>query len=249
MEEQQSTFTETAPQSGNSTVNAQPEPTATGEPHDSTVITGGADQQAATVQTPPAAPAGEQGNTAETAETAGIRQQPTQADIAGQQQPPPRQPVQPGSAYQLPPGYAVDPATGQVVFTGSVTQQPVQPGYVQPGVVYMQPQQPTPEQIAAQQAAMQQRYGQVINTVEKFVEGEATVADVVKTLYANTTQDDQLWKGVIVGAAATVLLTSEPVRKVMGKTLGGVFPGLKKGRPSPPETATETSAKSKMEKE
>jgi hypothetical protein len=53
------------------------------------------------------------------------------------------------------------------------------------------------------------------------------VADVVKTLYTNTSQNDQLWKGAIVGAAAAVLLTSGPVREAMGKTLGGVFPGLK----------------------
>ena len=53
------------------------------------------------------------------------------------------------------------------------------------------------------------------------------MADVVKTLYTNTSQDDQLWKGAIVGAATAVLLTSTPVREAMGKTLGGVFPGLK----------------------
>ncbi len=138
------------------------------------------------------------------------------------------QPQQTQQTYQLPPGYAVDPVTGQVFFIGQSGQQPMQPGYVQPGVVYTQPpQQPSPEQIAEQQATAQQQYGQVINTVEQFLEGEATVADVVKTLYINTSRDDQLWKGVIIGAAAAVLLTSEPVREVMGKTLGGVFPGLK----------------------
>lgn len=154
-------------------------------------------------------------------ETDTINQQPSTG---------PQQPQQPQQTYQLPPGYAVDPATGQIFFIGQTIQQPVQPGYVQPGVIYTKPppqQQPSPEQIAAQQAAAQQRYGQVINTVEKFLEGEATVADVVKTLYTSTSQDDQLWKGAIVGAAAAVLLTSEPVREAMGKTIGGVFPGLK----------------------
>lgn len=136
---------------------------------------------------------------------------------------------QPQQTYHLPPGYAYDPATGQVFYVGPATQQPVQPAFVQPGS-YAQPQQPDPEQIAAAQAASTQRYGQVIHSVEQFIEGEATVSDVVKTLYTNTAADDQLWKGVIVGAAAAVLLTSDPVRKVMGQTLSGVFPGLKQSQ-------------------
>jgi len=152
----------------------------------------------------------------------------TGAPQAGSVNPPPQQP-QP--AYHLPPGYTVDPATGQVIFVGPVMQQPTAPGYVQPNVIYAQPQL-TPEQIAAQQAASQQRYGQIINSVEKFIEGDATVSDVVKTLYTNVAQDDQLWKGVIVGAAAAVLLTSEPVRDAMGKTFGALYPGLKKNQPT-----------------
>ncbi len=145
---------------------------------------------------------------------------------------PPENAQQAGNMYYLPPGYMVDPATGQVVYVGQVYQQP--------------PQQPSPEQIAAQQAAAQQRYGVVVNSVEKFIEGEATVSDVVKTLYANTSQDDQLWKGVIVGAAAAVLLTSTPVREAMGKTLGGLFPGLKERRGTVPGdngTSADTSDK------
>ncbi len=153
-------------------------------------------------------------------------QEPLQSAVSGQseqvamQEPP--QPQQ-QTMQQLPPGYAVDPQTGQVVYVGQVFQQPQ---YVQPNVVYVQ-QQPTPEQLAAQQAEAQQRYGLIVNSVEQFLEGEATVSDVVKTLYTTTSQDDQLWKGVAVGAAAAVLLTSGPVREAMGKTLGGLFPGLK----------------------
>ncbi len=156
-------------------------------------------------------------------------------DFFTAQQPrqPPVQPQQPQQIMQqLPPGYAVDPATGQIIFTGQVYQQsqqvyqqPQQPVYQQPGVVYTP--QPTPEELAAQQAAAQQRYGMIVNSVEQFMAGEATVSDVVKTLYTTTSQDDQLWKGVVVGAAAAVLLTSAPVRDAMGKTLGGLFPGLK----------------------
>lgn len=135
---------------------------------------------------------------------------------------------QPGQQFSLPPGYMIDPATGQPVFVG---QQFIPPQYMQPpGVVYVQvppqQQQPTPEQLAAQQAAVQQRYGQVVQSVEKFIDGESTVSDVVKSLYLNTSQDDQLWKGILVGAAAAVLLTSGPVREAMGKTFGAILPGL-----------------------
>nr|PID76572.1 MAG: hypothetical protein CSB24_05885 [Deltaproteobacteria bacterium] len=141
----------------------------------------------------------------------------------------------PQGMQQTPAGYAVNPQTGQMVYTGQEAQQvpqqqsmqqAPQPAYVQPSVVYMQ-QQPTPEQIAEQQAAAQQRYGTIVNSVEKFLEGEATVSDVVKTLYTTASQDDQLWKGAAVGAAAAVLLTSGPVKEAMGKTFGGLFPGLK----------------------
>ncbi len=117
-----------------------------------------------------------------------------------------------------------------------------QPGYVQPQMVYVQ--QPTPEQMEAQQAAATQRYGQVISSIEQFASGEATVADVVKTLYTSTAQDTQLWKGVIVGAAAAVLLTSKPARDVMGKTMGSLFPGLKqKDKPVGKEEGIKTSNK------
>jgi hypothetical protein len=135
---------------------------------------------------------------------------------------------------QLQPGYAIEPATGRIFQISAVPQYPAEPGYTplhdeQP-VLNMASPQPTPQQtaeMAARQVAAQQRHGQIIHSVEQFLEGNATVSDVVKTLYVNTTQDDQLWKGVIVGAAAAVLLTSKPVRQAMGKTLGGVFPGLK----------------------
>ncbi|MBM9612831.1 hypothetical protein JWJ90_00865 [Desulfobulbus rhabdoformis] len=130
----------------------------------------------------------------------------------------------------LPPGYAVDPTTGQIVFVGQpyqqpIYQQPVNPAMGQPGVVYVQGE--TPEQAAARQALEQQRYGQIMHSFEQFMQGEATVSDVVKTLYTNTAQYDQLWKGALVGAAATFLLTSRPAREAMGKTFGSVFPGVK----------------------
>jgi hypothetical protein len=139
-----------------------------------------------------------------------------------------------------PPGQTINTASAQPDYGQPVMGQPyVQAGYAQPQPVYVQ--QPTPEQVAASQAAATQRYGQVIHSVEQFVSGEATVADVVKTLYTTTAQDTQLWKGVLVGAAAAVLLTSEPVRDVMGKTMGGLFPGLKSKAESNPQQKTTTN--------
>lgn len=153
------------------------------------------------------------------------------ADTGGEEEHPPHEPHHQWARQPLPPGYAVDPATGQIVFVGAVYQQPAsQPPFqhgVQPppGVVYVQAE--TPEQAAARQAMEQQRHGQIVHSFEQFMQGEATVSDVVKTLYTNTAQYDQLWKGALVGAAATILLTSKPVREAMGKTFGSVFPGLK----------------------
>ncbi len=89
-------------------------------------------------------------------------------------------------------------------------------------------QQLAAERAAAQQAAdARQRYGQIAQSVEQFIEGRATVADVVKNVSATVAQDQNLWKGAMVGAAAAVLLTSEPVRNAMGKTVDSLFPGLR----------------------
>lgn len=82
------------------------------------------------------------------------------------------------------------------------------------------------QKLAEDQAIAQQRYGQMIHSVEQFVEGKGTVGDVVKTVAANVAQDDSLWKGALVGAAAAVLLTSGPVKEAMGKSFGSLFPGM-----------------------
>ncbi len=141
----------------------------------------------------------------------------------------------------LPPGYAVDPLTGQVVFTGQAAPQPqyMYAGYSAPQAQsYAQPayfQAETPEQAAARQAEAQKRHGRIVRSFEQFAEGDATVSDVVRTLYSNTAQNDQLWKGVLVGAAATILLTSKPARTALGKTLSGFFGSAKSGKASTTE--------------
>nr|WP_319490407.1 hypothetical protein [uncultured Desulfobacter sp.] len=112
----------------------------------------------------------------------------------------------------------MDPATGQLYY--AIPQgQPVQPMPQNGQSVYYTTQAP-PE---PPPAPRQPDYAQIIKSVEDFAEGDASVADVVKTLWTETSQDDQFWKGAVVGAAAAVLLTSGPVRGAMGKTFGSLF--------------------------
>lgn len=127
------------------------------------------------------------------------------------------------AGQHLPPGYMIDPVSGQVVFTGYAAPQSASPGYFYQGQPFYYYQGETPEQFAARQAEAQQRHGQIIRSFEQFVEGNATVSDVVRTLYTNTAHNEQLWKGVLVGAAAAVLLTSKPARDALGKTLSSLF--------------------------
>jgi len=148
---------------------------------------------------------------------------------------------QQGPCGQLPPGYVMDSATGQVFYTGPVMGQQ---GFMQPGVAYAQP---APENTSEQTVPTGADYSQVLKSVEAFAEGEASVADVVKNLYATTAQDDQFWKGAIVGAAAAVLLTNESVRSTMGKTISSLFPGAKETKKED-LNASSKSGKTKKQK-
>nr|WP_319392283.1 hypothetical protein [uncultured Desulfobacter sp.] len=114
----------------------------------------------------------------------------------------------------------MDPATGQLYYA-MPQGQPVQPTPQNGQYVYYTTQAP-PEPPPAPEPR-QPDYAQIVKSVEEFAEGDATVADVVKTLWTETSQDDQFWKGAVVGAAAAVLLTSGPVRGAMGKTFGSFF--------------------------
>ena len=156
---------------------------------------------------------------------------PTQAvqpDPAAQTQTVPRQAQGNPMQYvqidptQQPVYTVMDPATGQLYYTHTPIMQQAAP----PNPAYIQP--PTPEEMAAAQQAQQAPppdYGQVIRSVEAFAEGDASVGDVLKTLYTTTAQDDQFWKGALVGAAAAVLLTNDTVKGAMGKTLGAFMGG------------------------
>ncbi|MDI6890295.1 MAG: hypothetical protein QMC83_05060 [Thermodesulfovibrionales bacterium] len=63
----------------------------------------------------------------------------------------------------------------------------------------------------------QHRYGQVIDTVSRIVNGQADMGDMVTGLFNINFHDDQFWKGLIVGAVTTLLLKSETVKSVFRK--------------------------------
>ncbi len=182
-----------------------------------------------------------------------------QAQVQDQPQPSAYVGTQPGQEIpQQPVTYFVDQATGQMYYgvapQQSQTLNPIQPPnpaqYVlyaapqqtaQPSEPLQQPVQEPVQQSAAQQesasdqataqaAAAQPDYSQVLKSVEDFAQGNATVSDVVKDFYTQTAQDDQFWKGAIVGAAVAVLLTSDSVRQAMGSTFASLFAGIAGGK-------------------
>ncbi len=182
-----------------------------------------------------------------TAQTPGTTQMPSQAaapEIPGQASPTdaaqtvtatplpqaaaPDQPNQ--SVFQSPqaqaagqqvpsqPSVIVDQATGQLYYTMPQGQPVAQPAPNNGQYVYYTAQT-QPEQLSEPR---QPDFAQIIKSVEDFAEGDATVADVVKTLWTETSQDDQFWKGAVAGAVAAVLFTSESMRGALGKTFGGL---------------------------
>ncbi|WP_321495676.1 hypothetical protein [uncultured Desulfobacter sp.] len=122
-----------------------------------------------------------------------------------------------GQQTQFQPNVIMDSATGRLYYAmpqGQPVPPPPQNGQY---VYYTQaPPEPAPD-------PRHPDYAQIIKSVEDFAEGDASVADVVKTLWTETSQDDQFWKGAVVGAAAAFLLTSGTVRGAMGKTFGSLF--------------------------
>ncbi len=119
-----------------------------------------------------------------------------------------------------PTGYVVDPATGRLFYTVPVSGDPASMGASQ---FQAPPPNMGPQPSSVHPPPPGPDYAQVIKSVEQFAQGDASVGDVIKTLYTNTAQDDQFWKGAIVGAAAAVLLTSGSVGKSLEKTFASLF--------------------------
>lgn len=125
-----------------------------------------------------------------------------------------------GEQAQFQPNVIMDPATGRLYYA-MPQGQTVQPPPRNDQYIYYTAQTPPNQEPAPE--PRQPDYAQIIKSVEDFAEGDASVADVVKTLWTETAQDDQFWKGAVVGAAAAVLLTNDTVRGAMGKTFGTLF--------------------------
>jgi len=93
------------------------------------------------------------------------------------------------------------------------------------------------------------RYGQMIDTVGRFLNGEANVGEVVDGLFSLNFQDDQFWKGAVVGAVAALLLTSETVQSGLTKTVGTIFATAQSGVEKVTKTYKEATEEVKKEKE
>ena len=145
------------------------------------------------------------------------------------------------AGYQVPPqgmAYAgMNPAYGQTMDpTAAMGQQPgFQPppgtGTMGPGPAYTAPgyyQQPYPggpqDYTAAGQAAPgnhAENYGRIAEVVKDIANGEQPDMSKLAALYSGF--DTQFWKGALIGAVLTVLLTSETVKTAVTSTFGGIF--------------------------
>lgn len=92
------------------------------------------------------------------------------------------------------------------------------------------------------------KYGQMIDTVGRFLNGEANVGEVVDGLFSLNFQDDQFWKGAVVGAVAALLLTSETVQSGLAKTVGTIFATAQSGVEKVTKTYKEATEEVKKEK-
>ena len=93
------------------------------------------------------------------------------------------------------------------------------------------------------------RYGQMIDMVGRFLNGEANIGEVVDGLSSLNFQDDQFWKGAVVGAIAALLLTSETVQSGLTKTVGTIFAAAQSGVEKVTKTYKEATEEVKKEKE
>ncbi|PID39999.1 MAG: hypothetical protein CR984_05460 [Proteobacteria bacterium] len=117
----------------------------------------------------------------------------------------------------------VNPATGQPVF---VAQQAM------PGV-----QQPPTADEATAPGPDANLYGRLAEVVQDIANGEQPDVSKLAALYSSF--DGQFWKGALIGAVLTVLLTNETVKNAAAGTLSGIMDAFKKddgpvdGEPSP----------------
>jgi hypothetical protein len=89
-----------------------------------------------------------------------------------------------------------------------------------PGYSYAQagPNQPPP-------GFDSDHYGRIAEVVGDIANGQQP--DVNKLVSIFNSFDTQFWKGALIGAVITVLLTSETVRTALAGTLGGILGAFK----------------------
>ena len=105
-----------------------------------------------------------------------------------------------------------------------------------PGTAYTAPgyyQQPYPgdpqDYTAAGQSAPgnhAENYGRIADVVKDIANGEQPDMSKLAALYSGF--DTQFWKGALIGAVLTVLLTSETVKTAVAGTFGGIFGAFSK---------------------
>ncbi|BBO90527.1 hypothetical protein [Desulfosarcina ovata] len=129
-------------------------------------------------------------------------------------------PAMPGYAPTGQPG--VQPPPQGMGYGGmDAAYGPAIPGYgptEQPGI------QPPPGQSGAGGGIEQ--YGRIAEVVKDMANGEPPDVNKLAAVYSGF--DAQFWKGALIGAVLSVLLTSETVRTAVAGTMGGIMGAFKK---------------------
>ena len=154
------------------------------------------------------------------------------------------QPPYPGMAYtgmnpayspsMVPPGFQPPPAMGAMgggpVYEGA-------PGYTAP-----YPGDPRAYDAAGQASPglNAEHYGRIADVVKDIANGEQPDVNKIAALYSGF--DTQFWKGALIGAVVSVLLTSETVKTAVAGTLGGIFGAFNKSESPSTEAGTKADA-------
>jgi hypothetical protein len=147
-------------------------------------------------------------------------------------QAPPQGPAYGGPAWPYGPGASAGGPTGQpggqAPPQGPAYQQ-AQPGHQQA--------QPGPDQQTAGFNAEQ--YGRIADVMGDIANGEQPDMNKLVSLFNGF--DSQFWKGALIGAVITVLMTNETVRSAVADVVSGIMGAFKKdetntGGDSAPET-------------
>ncbi|WP_319523044.1 hypothetical protein [uncultured Desulfosarcina sp.] len=158
--------------------------------------------------------------------------------------PPGYQPPPQGMAYagmnpaygptMAPPGYQPPPGMGPM---GTAPVYEGAPGYYAP-----YPGAPQAHAAAEQTAPAfnAEHYGHIADVVKDIANGEQPDVNKIAALYSGF--DTQFWKGALIGAVLTVLLTSETVKTAVAGTLGGIFGAFHKSDSPAADAGTKADA-------